>query len=119
MLKAQSLLFMSNFMKHLNYIELSNFLTSTSVKQNITLSYQVFGKTLHTAPIVVVNHALTGNSNVSGHDGWWQSIVGEGKTIDTTKYTVISFNIPGNGYDNKPENLIENYKDFIREFHGC
>lgn len=113
MLKAQSLLFMSNFMKHLNYIELSNFLTSTSAKQNITLSYQVFGKTLHTAPIVVVNHALTGNSNVSGHDGWWQSIVGEGKTIDTTKYTVISFNIPGNGYDNKPENLIENYKDFV------
>ncbi|HLV41883.1 MAG TPA: alpha/beta fold hydrolase, partial [Brumimicrobium sp.] len=62
------------------------------------------------APIVLVNHALTGNSNVAGEDGWWTDLVGENKVIDTLKYTVLAFNIPGNGYDGF---IIENYKDFI------
>ena len=32
------------------------------------------------------------------------------KCIDTKKYTILSFNIPGNGYD---KFVIENYKDFV------
>ena len=43
------------------------------------LSYQLFGCPLHTAPIVLVNHALTGNSNVSGENGWWSSLIGPKK----------------------------------------
>ncbi len=74
------------------------------------MSYQLFGKALHTAPIVLVNHALTGNSNVTGENGWWSELVGSGKCIDTERYTVLSFNIPGNGYDGF---VIDNYKDFI------
>jgi homoserine O-acetyltransferase len=74
------------------------------------ISYQLFGKKLHTAPLVLVNHALTGNSDViSEARGWWKAIVGPNKLIDTKKYTVIAINIPGNGYQNK---LIENYTDF-------
>ena len=61
---------------------------------------------------MVVNHSLTGNSNVSGPNGWWNGIVGENKPIDTNYFTVIVFNIPGNGYDNQTGNLIENYRDF-------
>ncbi len=76
------------------------------------LTYQVFGQTLGTAAVVVVNHALTGNSNVSGPEGWWSELVGSGKTIDTDVFTVISFNIPGNGYDKNPANLIAEYKQF-------
>jgi len=60
----------------------------------------------------MINHALTGNSNVAGDGGWWTSIVGPGKVIDTTLYTILAFNIPGNGQDRNPSNLIENYKDF-------
>ena len=45
----------------------------------------------------------------SNKKGWWKEIVGKGKLIDTEKFSVISFNIPGNGYDGQ---LIDNYKDF-------
>jgi len=78
--------------------------------QTLNTSYQVFGQTLHTAPIVLVNHALTGNSDVIGEEkGWWREIVGEEKLIDTLRYTIIAINIPGNGYD---DFLIDNYRDF-------
>lgn len=97
-------------MKDLQYIENIDYVTQNGKSVKIKLSYQVFGKTLHTAPIVLVNHALTGNSNVAGNDGWWSELVGKDKVIDTKEYTVLAFNIPGNGYDGF---LIENYKDFI------
>ena len=77
----------------------------------IPLSYELFGQPLaKETPVILVNHALTGNSHVAGGDGWWKSIIGKGKCIDTRVYTVLAFNIPGNGYDGF---LIENYKDFV------
>lgn len=80
--------------------------------QDIYLSYQVFGQDLHEAPVVLVNHSLTGNSQITGENGWWNEIVGRGKTIDTEIFSVLAFNIPGNGFNGKEEQLIENYKDF-------
>ena len=94
----------------LHHIKLDNYTTISGVTQDIELSYQLFGKKLYSAPIILVNHALTGNSNVTGEDGWWSSLIGEGKCIDTNEYTVLSFNIPGNGHDSF---VIENYKDFV------
>lgn len=70
------------------------------------LSYQHFGKPYTEAPVIVINHPLTANSNVVGEGGWWNDLVGENKLIDTNKYAVLSFNIPGNGYD---EHFIEDY----------
>ncbi|APG66250.1 aspartate kinase [Tenacibaculum todarodis] len=99
-------------MKHLlEHIKIKNFTTeSGALISELNLSYQVFGKSLGTAPVILVNHALTGNSDVAGENGWWQDVVGEEKAIDTAVYTILSFNIPGNGFDGF---LIENYKDFI------
>ena len=77
---------------------------------NIQLSYRLFGKELGAAPVVLVNHALTGNCNVTGKDGWWKEIIGKNKVINTDNYTVLAFNIPGNGFDGF---LIEDYKSFI------
>lgn len=95
----------------MQHITIKNFKTESQVLiPELKLSYQVFGKALGTAPIVLVNHALTGNSNVSGKDGWWQDLVGDDKVIDTKLYTVLAFNIPGNGFDGF---VIENYKDFV------
>ena len=94
----------------LHHLKLANYTTISGVTQDIELSYQLFGQELHTAPIVQVNHALTGNSNVTGDEGWWSALIGEGKCIDTKKYTILSFNIPGNGYD---KFVIDNYKDFV------
>ena len=99
-------------MKDLQYINISNFVNQNGKTVTTQLSYQIFGQPLHSAPIVLVNHALTGNSNVCGKAGWWNDLIGENKCIDTNFYTVLAFNIPGNGFDNKSENLIENYKDF-------
>jgi homoserine O-acetyltransferase/O-succinyltransferase len=78
----------------------------------IPIFYQTFGQTLGTSPIVLVNHALTGNSNVANENGWWSDLIGVDKTIDTNFYTILAINIPGNGFDGNPENLIENYEDF-------
>lgn len=64
------------------------------------MSYQLFGQDLYTAPIVLVNHALTGNSHVAGETGWWNRLVGANLPVDLDRFTVLCFNIPGNGYDN-------------------
>ncbi|QBA21856.1 alpha/beta fold hydrolase [Chryseobacterium indologenes] len=92
----------------LNYINLS-YQTHSQKEYHIPLSYQLFGKDLFTAPVILINHALTGNSNVSGEKGWWKQLVGKNQIVDTDRYTVLCFNIPGNGYD---DFLIEDYEDF-------
>lgn len=83
--------------------------TQQGKQYSLPLSYELFGPELHTAPIVLVNHALTGNSTVAGEKGWWKDAIGNGKPIDTGRYTVIAFNIPGNGYDGS---LIDTPQDF-------
>ena len=96
----------------LHTVSITDFTTASGTVLSLPLSYEVFGKPLKKAPVILVNHALTGNSHVAGEDGWWNSIIGDGKCIDTRIYTVLSFNIPGNGYDGF---LIENYKDFVAQ----
>ena len=66
---------------------------------DVPISYQVYGQPLHTAPVVLVVHALTGNSELTGPRGWWNEQVGDGKAIDISRFTVLSLNIPGNGHD--------------------
>ncbi|WP_299398069.1 bifunctional aspartate kinase/homoserine dehydrogenase I [uncultured Gelidibacter sp.] len=94
----------------LNFLEIKKYTTENGTDVDIQLSYELFGQPLHEAPIVLVNHALTGNSNVAGKGGWWLDLIGPDKVIDTSVYTILSFNIPGNGYDGF---LIDNYKDFV------
>src|SRR5690606_34198711 len=94
----------------LRHLAIEGFKTINGTPVDLQLSYQLFGQPLHTAPIVLVNHALTGNSHVAGEGGWWSDLIGAGSCIDTEKYTILAFNIPGNGYDGF---VIENYKDFV------
>lgn len=97
----------------LKKIKISGFENSAGTVQDIRFSYETFGPELGTAPIVLVNHALSGNSKVTGEGGWWNTVVGEGKGIDTNNYTVLAFNMPGNGFDGIKGNLLQNYKEFI------
>ena len=96
----------------LQKLKIENFTTQSGYQLDLSLSYETFGQQLGEAPVILVNHALTGNSHVSGPDGWWNEIIGDDKCIDTRKYSILSFNIPGNGYDGF---LIENYKEFVAQ----
>lgn len=99
-------------MKNLNKIQIQKWELEKGIALNeVSLFYQIFGQKLGDAPVVLVNHALTGNSNVAGENGWWTDLLGDDKIIDTKFFTVLAFNIPGNGFDNHYENLIFNYKD--------
>lgn len=111
--RCLGVVFKKNCMNELIQIDIFNFdLESGKRLPFLPLFFQTFGQPMGAAPIVVVNHALTGNSNVTGEFGWWNDLIGKEKTIDLDYFTVISFNIPGNGYDGNLKNHIENYKDY-------
>src|ERR1044071_795905 len=50
---------------------------------------------------VLVCHALTGDQHVAnihpvtGKGGWWETLIGPGKSIDTGRYFVICANVVG------------------------
>ncbi|HJR99635.1 MAG TPA: alpha/beta fold hydrolase [Flavobacterium sp.] len=95
----------------LKKIDIVDFVLENEKRKNhIQLFYQVFGQPVGDAPIVLVNHALTGNSNVSGEKGWWKNVIDYGHIIDLNKYTVVAFNIPGNDFEIRNE-LSLDYKE--------
>jgi len=63
---------------------------------NVTLAFQTWG-TLNDAGdnAVIVLHALTGDSNAAGPDGWWSPLIGQGRAIDTGAQFVICVNVLG------------------------
>lgn len=62
----------------------------------ITLTYETYGK-LNTEKTntVLVLHALSGDAHVAGEGGWWSTLIGSGKAIDTDRYFVVCSNILG------------------------
>ena len=85
-------------MAEIKTISILDFKThSGAVFDSIKLYYQQFGKQIGTAPVVLVNHSLTGDSKLTGEGGWWNEMIGPDKIIETNRYTVLGFNIPGNG----------------------
>ena len=78
-------------------VEIGNLLLESGVVlDQVHLAYE-WAKN-ENAPTVLVCHALTGNQNVVGTErkpGWWTGLVGEGKSVDTKKFSVISFNVLG------------------------
>ena len=69
----------------------------------ITIAYETLGiLNAEKNNVVLVLHALTGDSHVAGNysesdakPGWWDNMVGPGKGIDTDKYFVICSNVLG------------------------
>ncbi len=69
----------------------------------ITVAYETYGElNSSSSNVVLILHALSGDSHVAGlynlddsKPGWWDSMVGPGKGIDTDKHFVICSNILG------------------------
>ena len=67
----------------------------------VTVVYETYGKLNRARDnAVLVCHALSGDSHVARHDasdapGWWDAVVGPGKSIDTQRYFVICPNVLG------------------------
>jgi homoserine O-acetyltransferase/O-succinyltransferase len=78
-------------------VEIGNLLLESGVVlDQVHLAYE-WAKNDH-APTVLVCHALTGNHKVIGTEtkpGWWNGLVGDGKSVDTNEFSVISFNVLG------------------------
>jgi homoserine O-acetyltransferase len=77
-------------------------LDSGAVLDHWQIAYQTYG-TLNEARsnAVLVCHALTGDQHVAsrnpitGKGGWWTSMIGPGKPIDTERFFVICANVLG------------------------
>lgn len=72
----------------------------------VTVAYETYGE-LNTdgTNAILVCHALTGSAHAAGYSsedpksiGWWDSFIGEGKPLDTSKYFVICSNFLGSCY---------------------
>ncbi len=96
----------------LHFHHISDFQTHAGYTCHLDVSYRLYGLELGKAPIVLVNHALTGNSQVTGPDGWWSDLIGQEKIIDTHYFTILAIDIPGNGHAGDASHLIRNYKQF-------
>lgn len=68
--------------------------TVQTSNSKLELTYKIFGLPIGTAPVVLVFHALTGNSQVTETNGWWQQVIGPQQAIDINKVSVISIEIP-------------------------
>ncbi len=71
------------------------------VLDNIEVAYEDYGKlNVEKSNVVLICHAISGDSHVAKHSekdiiGWWDSLVGAGKYIDTNQYYVLCTNILG------------------------
>jgi homoserine O-acetyltransferase len=69
----------------------------------ITVAYETMGAlNAEKNNVILVTHALSGDSHVAGYysvddpkPGWWDTMVGPGKGIDTDKYFVLCTNVLG------------------------
>jgi homoserine O-acetyltransferase/O-succinyltransferase len=67
-----------------------------------TIAYQTYGRlNASKTNAILICHALTGDQHVAnvhpvtGKDGWWVTLIGPGKPIDTDRFFVICSNILG------------------------
>jgi len=76
----------------LHKVDIGEFITEAGATiPDVTIAYQAWG-TFHGNNLIVVEHALTGDSNVVD---WWDGVVGPGKALDTDKYCVLCTNALG------------------------
>ena len=88
--------------KKIEHFDTPLYLESGRILESYDLAYETYGVLNEDrSNIIVLCHALTGSAHAAGRDeesnkaGWWDAVVGDKKTVDTTKYFVICVNIIG------------------------
>jgi homoserine O-acetyltransferase len=85
------------------YYEKSPFaLESGETLAPVDVAYETYGQlNAERSNAIVICHALTGDAHVAGNhgepktEGWWDSMIGPGKSVDTNTYFVVSSNLLG------------------------
>ena len=86
------------------FIDLGSFTTESGFAfPNIRVAYETWGTLdAQRSNAIYVCHALTGDSHVTGPagighktGGWWDSLVGPGRAIDTERWFVVCANVLG------------------------
>jgi len=78
-------------------------LTSGAVLRDYHLAYETYGTlNANKSYAVLVCHALNASHHVAGmyagqpkSEGWWDNMIGPGKSVDTERFFVIGINNPG------------------------
>ncbi|MDR2830474.1 MAG: homoserine O-acetyltransferase [Methanobrevibacter sp.] len=77
-------------------------LESDKVLKNATIAYETYGKlNKEKNNAILICHALSGDAHAAGwHEGdekpgWWETVIGSGKSLDSEKYFIISSNVIG------------------------
>ncbi len=78
------------------------YLESGRILEPWQIIYETYGELNEDkSNVVLITHALSGSHHAAGFyegdrkPGWWDSLIGEGKPVDTGKYFVISANVIG------------------------
>ena len=78
-------------------------LTSGAVLREYDLAFETYGElNVDKSNAVLVCHALNASHHVAGSyagkpksEGWWDNMIGPGKSVDTNRFFVIGINNPG------------------------
>lgn len=71
------------------------------VLTDVWVAYETYGTlSAHRDNVILVAHALTGDSHPARHDaddeaGWWEDLIGPGKPLDTERFFIICSNVLG------------------------
>jgi len=78
-------------------------LRSGATLEPVIVAYETYGKlNPKKSNAILICHALTGDAHAAGKhsskdkkSGWWDSMIGPGKTFDTNKYYIVCSNVIG------------------------
>lgn len=81
------------------------YLESGRILSEFDLVYETYGElNSDKSNVIIICHALTGSHHAAGRyagdskAGWWDSLIGDDKAVDTKKYFVICVNILGSSF---------------------